>query len=112
MRAAPRTSKGSDANRSAGAVAGAAPKRRAASGEQYRWRVAMFGQRSDEGCSLQDRLACIQTGQVPLTANERILVLSEVARGLAFLHSEAKVIHRDVKVIHRDNFRTIPLFPF
>jgi len=65
-----------------------------------------------KGGSLQDRLACIQTGQVPLTANERILVLSEVARGLAFLHSEAKVIHRDVKVIHRDNFRTIPLFPF
>ena len=54
-----------------------------------------------EGGSLQDRLACI-TGQVPLTANERILVLSDVARGLSFLHSEAKVIHRDVKVIHRN----------
>jgi len=64
-----------------------------------------------EGGSLQDRLACIQTGQVPLTANERILVLSDVARGLAFLHSEAKVIHRDVKVIHPDIFRTITLFP-
>jgi len=45
-----------------------------------------------EGGSLQDRLTCIQTGQVPLTASERILVLSDVARGLAFLHSEVKVI--------------------
>jgi interleukin-1 receptor-associated kinase 4 len=34
---------------------------------------------------------------VPLTANERILVLSDVARGLAYLHSEVRVIHRDVK---------------
>jgi len=32
---------------------------------------------------------------VPLTASERILVLSDVAQGLAFLHSEVKVIHRD-----------------
>jgi len=63
-----------------------------------------------EGGSLQDRLACI-TGQVPLTANERIFVLSDVARGLSFLHSEAKVIHRDVKVIHREVFKKIPLFP-
>jgi len=64
-----------------------------------------------EGGSLKDLLACIETGHVPLTANEHILVLSDVARGLAFLHSEAKVIHRDVKVIHRDVFQTIPLFP-
>ena len=34
---------------------------------------------------------------VPLTANERILVLSDVARGLAYLHSQLRVIHRDVK---------------
>jgi serine/threonine protein kinase len=34
---------------------------------------------------------------VPLTANERIVVLSDVARGLAYLHSEVRVIHRDVK---------------
>jgi serine/threonine protein kinase len=34
---------------------------------------------------------------VPLTANERILVLSDVARGLAYLHSQVRVIHRDVK---------------
>ena len=37
-----------------------------------------------EGGSLQDRLACCGSGAlVPLTANERILVLSDVARGLA-----------------------------
>ncbi len=34
---------------------------------------------------------------MPLTANERILVLSDVARGLVYLHSEVCVIHRDVK---------------
>jgi len=45
-----------------------------------------------EGGSLQDRLACIQTGQVPLTATERMIVLFDVVRGLAFLHSEVKVI--------------------
>ena len=39
-----------------------------------------------EGGSLQDRLACRGRGAVPLTANERILVLSDVARGLAYLH--------------------------
>ncbi len=32
-----------------------------------------------------------------LTVNERILVLSAVARGLAYLHSPVPVIHRDVK---------------
>jgi serine/threonine protein kinase len=51
-----------------------------------------------EGGSLQDRL----TGRgnsalVPLTANERVILLSDVARGLAYLHSELCVIHRDVK---------------
>jgi serine/threonine protein kinase len=34
---------------------------------------------------------------VPLTANERILVLSDVSQGLAYLHSEQRLIHRDVK---------------
>jgi ubiquitin len=50
-----------------------------------------------EGGSLQDRLACRGSGSVPLTANERILVLSDVARGIAYLHSEVRFIHRDVK---------------
>jgi interleukin-1 receptor-associated kinase 4 len=51
-----------------------------------------------ESGSLQDRLACRGSGAlVPLTANERILVLSDVARGLVYLHSEVCVIHRDVK---------------
>ncbi len=50
-----------------------------------------------EGGSLQDRLACTGSGAVPLTANERIVVLSDIARGLAYLHSEVRVIHRDVK---------------
>jgi serine/threonine protein kinase len=36
---------------------------------------------------------------VPLTANERILVLSDVARGLAYLHSQVRVIHRDVRCV-------------
>ncbi len=47
---------------------------------------------------MQDRLACRGSGAlVPLTTNERILVLSDVARGLAYLHSEVRVIHFDVK---------------
>jgi serine/threonine protein kinase len=51
-----------------------------------------------EGGSLQDRLACRGSGAlVPLTTNERMLVLSDVARGLAYLHSDVRVIHRDVK---------------
>ena len=51
-----------------------------------------------EGGSLQDRLECRGSGAlVPLTVNERILVLSDVARGVAYLHSEVCVIHRDVK---------------
>jgi interleukin-1 receptor-associated kinase 4 len=48
------------------------------------------------GGSLQDRLMCCENG-VPLTAKERILVLSDVLRGLAYLHAEVRVIHRDVK---------------
>ncbi len=51
-----------------------------------------------EGGSLQARLACRSSGAlVPLTANERILVLADVVRGLTCLHSEVLVIHRDVK---------------
>jgi hypothetical protein len=52
-----------------------------------------------EGGSLQDRLALTHGSGVPLTAKERILVLSDVARGLAYLHCEISppVIHRDVK---------------
>ena len=50
-----------------------------------------------EGGSLQDRLACRGSAVVPLTANERILVLSDVSQGLAYLHSEQRLIHRDVK---------------
>jgi len=52
-----------------------------------------------EGGSLQDRLACSFQSNVALTAEQRILVLSDVARGLAFLHSEVcgALIHRDVK---------------
>ena len=50
-----------------------------------------------EGGSLQDRLAYRGSAAVQLTANKRIIVLSGVARGLAYLHSEVRVIHRDVK---------------
>jgi chitin elicitor receptor kinase 1 len=47
---------------------------------------------------LQDRLTCRDNGAlVPLTVNERVLVLSDVGRGLVYLHSEVCVIHRDVK---------------
>jgi serine/threonine protein kinase len=51
-----------------------------------------------EGGSLQDSLACTH-GAAVLTSKERILVLSDVARGLAYLHSEIfpPVIHSDVK---------------
>jgi len=48
------------------------------------------------GGSLQDRLMCRENG-APLTSKERILVLSDVLRGLAYLHAEVRVIHRDVK---------------
>ena len=51
-----------------------------------------------EGGSLEDRLARPSLGSgSPLTAAERILILSDVARGLAYLHSELKVAHLDVK---------------
>ena len=44
-----------------------------------------------EGGSLEDRLACA-SGRKPLTSNERVLIISDVARGLAFLHTEHRVI--------------------
>ncbi len=47
---------------------------------------------------MQDRLPCRGSGAlVSLTVNERVLVLSDDTRGLAYLHSEVCVIHRDVK---------------
>ena len=48
------------------------------------------------GGSLEDRLSC-KHGAEALNSNERILVLSDVARGLAYLHSVVKTIHLDVK---------------
>ena len=48
------------------------------------------------GGSLEDRLAC-EGGAAPLSSNERICVLSDVARGLAYLHSVVQIIHLDVK---------------
>ena len=48
------------------------------------------------GGSLEDLLACSENA-APLSATERILVLSDVLRGLAFLHAHVRVIHRDVK---------------
>jgi hypothetical protein len=48
------------------------------------------------GDNLQDRLMYCANG-VPLTSKERILVLSDVLRGLAYLHAEVRVNHRDVK---------------
>jgi serine/threonine protein kinase len=48
------------------------------------------------GGSLEDRLSC-KHGAEPLKSIERILVLSDVARGLAYLHSVVKTIHLDVK---------------
>ena len=49
-----------------------------------------------EDGSLQDRLACSGVSGVVLTAREGIMVLSDVARGLAYLHL-IPIIHRDVK---------------
>ena len=48
------------------------------------------------GGALDDRLAR-SGGRRTLTASERILIVSDVARGLAHLHTHAKVVHRDVK---------------
>ena len=55
----------------------------------------------EEG-SLQDRLARRAVGGggggavAPLSAAERVRVLSDVARGLAHMHA-ANLVHRDVK---------------
>jgi hypothetical protein len=51
-----------------------------------------------EGGILQDRLTSRDSGfLVSLTVNERILILSDVTRGLPIFHLEVRVIHRDVK---------------
>ncbi len=88
----------SDAYRSGGAVASPPRQHRAADGIEQRRHGALLGLRLDGGRQLAgpsgvQRQRCL----VPLTSNERILVLSDVARGLAYLHSEVRVIHRDVK---------------
>eukprot|EP00966_Prymnesium_polylepis_P203669 4718545-Prymnesium_polylepis.1 len=49
-----------------------------------------------EGGALDERLAR-RNGRRALTANERILILSDVARGLTHLHAHVKIVHRDVK---------------
>ena len=50
--------------------------------------------RLDGGCILQDRLTCRNNGVlVSMTVNERILVLSDVGRGVDYLHSEVCVNH-------------------
>jgi serine/threonine protein kinase len=46
--------------------------------------------------SLHTGIFCAST-DAALTAKQRILVLSDVARGLAYLHKVVHVIHRDVK---------------
>jgi serine/threonine protein kinase len=48
------------------------------------------------GGSLKDCLMCCENS-VPLASKERILVLSDVLRGLAYLNAEVSVIHCDVK---------------
>ena len=50
-----------------------------------------------EGGALEDRLAHRIADHPSLTARERILILSDVARGLAYLHQMLDLIHRDVK---------------
>ncbi len=75
----------------------AARQHRAAAGIEQGRHGALLSVRL-EGGSLQDRLTCRGSGAlVPLTANERVRVISDVARGLAYLHSEVRVIHHDVK---------------
>ena len=49
-----------------------------------------------EDGALDERLAR-SGGRRALTASERVLILSDAARGLAHLHTHAKIIHRDVK---------------
>ena len=83
-----------------------ARQHRAAAGMEQGWHGALLRLRLDGGC-LVDHLACRCSGAfVPLTANERILVLSDVARALAYeafvgqapqLPAPVRVIQRDVK---------------
>ncbi len=88
----------SNAYRGGGTVASAARQHRATAGIEQGQHGALLVYALMESGSLQDHLACRGSGAlVPLTANERILVLSDVARGLVYLHSEVCVIHRDVK---------------
>ena len=47
--------------------------------------------------SLSPAPAQFPTGRRALTANERIMILSDVARGLVHLHTHVKIVHRDVK---------------
>lgn len=46
--------------------------------------------------ALEERLAC-RNDRKPLGARYRILIISDVARGLAHLHDHFRVVHRDVK---------------
>lgn len=52
-----------------------------------------------EGGSLEDRLAWPHGGRRPLSAPDRLIIISDVARGLAHLHATVQphVVHRDVK---------------
>ena len=50
-----------------------------------------------EGGALEDRLAMRHAQRPALTSSERCVILSDVARGLAYLHTELRIVHRDVK---------------
>ena len=50
-----------------------------------------------EGGALEDRLARREASRPTLTSHERLVILSDVARGLAYLHAQLKITHRDVK---------------
>ena len=49
-----------------------------------------------EGGALEDRLAR-RGSWPPLQSSERVVILSDVARGLAYLHITLQCVHRDVK---------------
>ena len=50
-----------------------------------------------EGGALEDRLAMRHAQRPALTSSERCVILADVARGLAYLHTELRIVHRDVK---------------
>ena len=54
--------------------------------------------------SLQDRLTCRGNGDVSLTVNDRILVLSDVSRGLTCLHSEQRLV-KNANVLLDEGYR-------